>query len=105
MKSTSNSEILKAIKTKLSDANELRNDIVHSAWMIGYDVDNASEDILIGIRSKVFAPGFSYLGHSYSVKDFEMASNQLEMLADVVYRVLKNIQRIEKYLAELTSTL
>lgn len=89
-------EILKTLKTKLNDANELRNDLVHSGWVIGYGIEKGDKDLAIGIRSKVYAQGLSAVGHIYETEDFREASEHLETLEGIVRKIWKNIEKKRK---------
>lgn len=89
-------EILKSLKTKLNDANELRNDLVHSDWAIGYGIEKGDKDLAIGIRNKVYSDGLAPVGHTYEAEDFKQASKHIEILEGIIRKICKNIEKKRK---------
>ncbi len=66
---------------KIQEAGQLRNDIVHSAWIIGFDSkQNSDNDIAFPIRNKASKNGLKGIYSEYSSTDLSSYFEDLKVL-------------------------
>lgn len=91
------------IFNKLLECIELRNNLIHSYWGIGYSIKGESvDDICYGFKDKVKSLGIESQLYTYRTSDFSEAAHNVSILWDYLSElenVLKtkgNILEIEK---------
>lgn len=78
---------------KIQEAIQLRNDIVHSAWIIGFDTKkNNDNDIAIPIRYKASKNGLKDIYGEYFSKDLGDYWEQLKLLTISSRNINENIK-------------
>ena len=75
------SKYLKAIESKLNDAHNLRNKIVHSAWIYGFDPSPIKDDIAISTRHFVKSEGLVPFRKEMRKEDFREYTKSLNKLS------------------------
>ena len=89
---------LSLLSKKLNAALELRNNLIHADWGIGYSVDEIpSADVAIGFKDKISKDGFKQAFHFYKPADFKKAANELKVIWMYLVRIEERIKNNESF--------
>ncbi len=79
---------------KMSDAIELRNNLIHSFWGIGYYIDDDVDggDIAIGLKNKITKNGHETRIHTFTSEQFREVARNLEVLCEALDKVKNRVK-------------